>query len=265
MDALNHANGASVPLESVLCTEELKRRPSRPPDYQVENQALLALAQELTTSPGNVLQRLVDIALQLCRGHSAGVSLLEKNGSPGSLSLGGDHFRWHAVAGQWAPLVWNTTTPRNYGPCGTVLDRNITLLFSNAHRYYTQFAGVHPLPVEVLLVPFYVYGQAVGTVWVVAHDETRKFDTEDRRLLESVATFAAMAYQSRLSVAALAKANQDLQAEIAERQPPKRHCGRPTAARASFWRCWPMNFATPSRRSATWWRFCDGQGATSKR
>ncbi len=124
MDVLKYATGASVPLESVLCTEELQRRPSRPPNYQAENQALLALAQELTNSPGGVLQRLVDIALELCRGHSAGISLLEE-GPSGHLSPRGDHFRWHAVAGQWAPLIWNTTTRRDYGPCGTVLDRNV--------------------------------------------------------------------------------------------------------------------------------------------
>ena len=44
-----------VPLESILCTEELRRRPSRPPDYQKENRALLALSNALayrpTTSP----------------------------------------------------------------------------------------------------------------------------------------------------------------------------------------------------------------------
>jgi signal transduction histidine kinase len=218
MDASQHVTGASVPLESVLCTEELKRRPSRPPNYQGENRALLALAQELTTSPGSVLQRLVDIALELCRGHSTGISLLEEDGPPGRLSPRGTHFRWHAVAGQWAPLVWNTTTPRDHGPCGTVLDREATLLFSNAHRYYTQFAGVHPLLVEGLLVPFHVDGHAVGTVWVIAHDETRQFDAEDQRLLESLATFAATAYQSRSSIAAQATANQALQAEIAERR-----------------------------------------------
>jgi two-component system NtrC family sensor kinase len=195
----------------------LQRRPSRPPDYQAENQALLALAQELTNSPGGVLQRLVDIALELCRGHSAGISLLEE-GPPGHLSPRGDHFRWHAVAGQWAPLIWNTTTRRDYGPCGTVLDRNCTLLFANAHLYYAQFAGVEPLLIEGLLVPFHVAGQAVGTVWVVAHDDSRKFDAEDRRLLESLATFAATAYQARVSLSAQAKANQDLQVEIAERQ-----------------------------------------------
>jgi PAS domain S-box-containing protein len=217
MDTLSYATGASVPLEAVLCTEELQRRPARPPDYQAENQALLALAQELTNSPGGVLQRLVDIALELCRGHSAGISLLEE-GPPGHLSPRGDHFRWHAVAGQWAPLIWNTTTRRDYGPCGTVLDRNCTLLFANAHLYYAQFAGVEPLLIEGLLVPFHVAGQAVGTVWVVAHDDSRKFDAEDRRLLESLATFAATAYQARVSLSAQAKANQDLHAEIAERQ-----------------------------------------------
>ncbi|WP_429320605.1 GAF domain-containing protein [Paraburkholderia sp. GAS448] len=85
------------------------------------------------------------------------------------------------------------STPRDYGPCGTVLDRNSTLLFSNPHLYYPQFAGVLPLLVEGLLVPFHVDGQAVGTVWVVAHDETRKFDSENQRMLESLATFETRA------------------------------------------------------------------------
>lgn len=210
--------GTAVPLESVLCTEELQRRPSRPPEYEAENRALLSLMQGLIQSPGTILQRLVDVALELCRSHSAGISLLEEDGPPGSLNPKGTHFRWHAVAGQWSKLVWNTTTPRNDGPCGTVVDRNVPLLFSNPHRYYAQFAGVLPLLVEGLLVPFHIGGQAVGTVWVVAHDETRTFDAEDRRLLESLATFAAAAYQALLLNTVQAKANQALQTEIAERQ-----------------------------------------------
>jgi PAS domain S-box-containing protein len=186
--------GAAVSLDSVLCTEQLDERPSRPPNYQAEIQALLALVQELKNAPHKVLQRLVDTALELCRAHSSGISLLEE-GPPGNLSPKGDHFRWHAVAGQWAPLLWNTTTRRDYGPCGTVVDRNCTLLFANAHRYFRQFAGGQPLLIEGLLVPFHIDGQAVGTVWIVAHDDSRKFDAEDRRVLESLATFAATAYQ----------------------------------------------------------------------
>jgi hypothetical protein len=61
MDAETRGSAASIPLESVLCTEELKRRPSRPPNYQAENQALRALAQELITYSGNVLQRLAEM------------------------------------------------------------------------------------------------------------------------------------------------------------------------------------------------------------
>ena len=39
--------GASVPLESILCTEELQRRPLRPPDYEKEDRALVALVRAL--------------------------------------------------------------------------------------------------------------------------------------------------------------------------------------------------------------------------
>ena len=115
-------------------------------------------------------------------------------------------------------------------------------------------------------MPFHVDGQAVGTVWVVAHDETRKFDAEDQRLLESLATFAATAYQAR-SVDYRPGEGQPgfASGNRASASAPKRHCGRPTAARASSWRCWPMNFATLSRRSATRWRSCDGQVATTQK
>ena len=205
-----------VPLESVLCTEQLEHRLSRPPDYQAEIQALLALVQELKNAPSNVLQRLVGTALELCRAHSAGISLLEE-GAPGHLSPRGDHFRWHAVAGQWAPLVWNTTTRRDNGPCGTVLDRNCTLLFANAHRHYSQFAGVQPLLIEGLLVPFHVDGKPVGTVWVVAHDDSRKFDAEDRRLLEGLATFAATAYQVLENLNALKQQTEGRESEARSR------------------------------------------------
>jgi signal transduction histidine kinase/CheY-like chemotaxis protein len=217
MGVLNDIPAGSVSLDSVLCTEELKRRPKRSPDYQTENQALRALAKGLTNSPEHVLQELVDLALALCRGHSAGVSLLEQ-GDPGNVTAAGDHFRWHAVAGQWAPLVWSTTTPRNHGPCGTVLDRNATLLFCDAHRYFTQFEDVLPRLVEGLLVPFHIGEQAVGTVWVVAHDTTRHFDGEDQRLLESLATFAATAYHAGLLASAREKINRELKAEIVVRQ-----------------------------------------------
>jgi signal transduction histidine kinase len=200
----------AVPLEAVICTDELRRRASRPPDFEAENRAILSLARQLTHTPDAVLQGLVDAALSLCHAHSAGLSLLEEEEPPGALSATGARFRWHAVAGEWRSLVWNTTTPRDDGPCGTVLDRDGTVLFSRIHRHWPQFADVRPRMVEALLVPFHVNGAAVGTVWVVSHDDERRFDAEDQRLLESLATFAATAYQSRLASAALLAANESL-------------------------------------------------------
>lgn len=46
-----------VPLASVLCTEELTRRPPRPLDYETENRALVELAQALADSPHTIFRR----------------------------------------------------------------------------------------------------------------------------------------------------------------------------------------------------------------
>src|ERR1700716_510606 len=100
-------------LRSMLPTDELLRRPSRPPDYAAENQAIVALAKERATCPAGILKRLAATALSLCRAHSAGLSLLEDGDQK-------SNFHWRAIAGQWVPYV-NGGTPRNFGPCGTMV------------------------------------------------------------------------------------------------------------------------------------------------
>ncbi|HYW74395.1 MAG TPA: PAS domain S-box protein, partial [Pyrinomonadaceae bacterium] len=175
-----------VDLDSIIITADLSRRPSRPPDYAAENRALVALMQALARQPNGILQKLAETALTLCRAHSAGVSLLEP---------GGKNFHWPAVAGRWACHVGGGT-PRDYGPCGTVLDRDAAQLMSHPERHFTPFASVTPLIEEALLIPFYVYGKAVGTIWVIAHDQSRQFDAEDLRVMTNLGHFAAAAYQA---------------------------------------------------------------------
>jgi PAS domain S-box-containing protein len=176
----------TVPVESILCTEELQRRPPRPADYQKENTALSALAQSLADSPHTILQTLADTLLDVCAAGSAGISLLTEDD--------GKRFYWPAIAGEWKPHIGGGT-PRDFGPCGDVLDRNRTLLFSHVERRYTYFQPVQPLVEEALLVPFYVAGKAVGTIWAVAHNPDRKFDAEDERMMNSLGKFASSAYQ----------------------------------------------------------------------
>lgn len=184
-----------VPLESILCTEELRRRPSRPPDYQKENRALLALSIALADTPRTILQTLADTILEVCQSGSAGISLLSSDD-------GGKRFCWPAIAGMWKPHIGGGT-PRNFGPCGDVLDRNTPLLFGNIARRYTYFQPVTPAVEEALLIPFYVEGKAVGTIWAVAHDPRRKFDAEDERVMLSLGRFASSAYQILASLDAL--------------------------------------------------------------
>jgi PAS domain S-box-containing protein len=192
-----------VSLESILCTEELRRRPRRPPDYEKENRALVALASALADSRSNILQTLAETILDVTQCDSAGLSLLTKDD-------GGKRFYWPAIAGVWKPHVGGGT-PRDFGPCGDVLDRNRTLLFQHFERRYSYFLPVIPAAEECLLVPFYVGGKAVGTIWAIMHGDRRKFDAEDERLMSTLGQFASVAYQTVESIA-------DLNLQIAARE-----------------------------------------------
>ena len=185
---------STLPVDAVIANEELGRRRPRHDLRAKAREQLQALARELATSPRRVLQKVTDAALELCQSHSAGISLLEAEGER-------QFFRWHAVSGKWAPLLW-TRLPREFSPCGTVLDRKAPQLMIDPERYFTPLAQVPPKVYEALLVPFSVGGELVGTVWVVAHDRTRHFDGQDQRVLTELSEFAARAYQQLSTLSA---------------------------------------------------------------
>ena len=195
-------------LESILCTEELHRRPSRPPDYEKESRALLKLVGALAESPSTILQTLAETILGITQCDSAGLSLLTSDGKTPDVC--GERFFWPAIAGMWNPHVGGGT-PRNFGPCGDVLDQNRTLLFKHFERRYPYLLPVIPTAAECLLVPFYVAGEAVGTIWAILHSDRRKFDAEDDRVMGSLGTFASYAYQALASV-------DELRFQIGERE-----------------------------------------------
>src|SRR5215471_8337530 len=209
-----------APLESILCTEELHRRPSRPPDYAKENSALVALVGALADSPRSILQTLAETILEVTQSDSAGLSLLTKDEK---------RFYWPAIAGMWSPHIGGGT-PRDFGPCGDVLDRNCTLLFKHFEQRYPYFQPVTPLIEECLLVPFYVDGRAVGTIWAITHSDRHKFDAEDERLMSTLGQFASLAYQTlvhidnlKLQIAAREKAETEVR-ELASGLEAKVRC-----------------------------------------
>ena len=195
-------------LESILCTEELQRRPSRPPDYEKENQALVKLVSALADSPTTIFRTLAETIQDITNCDSAGLSLLTRDGK--TPHVDGKRFYWPAIAGMWNPHVGGGT-PRNFGPCGDVLDQNRTLLFTHFERRYPYLMPVNPAAEECLLVPFYVDGKAVGTIWGIMHSDRRKFDAEDDRVMASLGKFASSAYQALAHI-------EELKIQVAERE-----------------------------------------------
>ena len=99
---------------------------------------------------------------------------------------------------------------RNFSPCGAVLERNRPLLLCQPERHYRYPPEITPPIAEMLLVPIRIADGAIGAIWIIAHDESRKFDREDQRLLGSLANVAAVAYQT--------SAGHELKTELAARQ-----------------------------------------------
>lgn len=149
----------------------------------------------LGPSRRSLLQKLADVALGLCDAHSAGVTLLETSGAQPVL-------RWRALSGKLAPHV-GAAIPRAFSPCGTTLDADAIQLMSRPARRFRYIQAWDPEIKEILVVPFRLNGAPGGTVWVAAHDDARRFDAEDARLLTSVSMFAAAAYEVLAEVDAL--------------------------------------------------------------
>ncbi len=175
-------------LEAVLITAELDRRPRRQPDLVRENEALHSLAEYMAHRPGQLLDHLVQIAVELCDADSAGVSLLE--GAAGAEEI----FRWTALAGEFSRYA-GRTMPRHWSPCGTCLDTGAPVLFSYPGRCFTYLDEVPEPIVEALVIPFAVRGSAIGALWIVSHEPARVFDSEDVRFMTSLANFTATALE----------------------------------------------------------------------
>jgi PAS domain S-box-containing protein len=173
------------PLEDVVITPLLGRRPTRAPRHAEENAALVALSKELVDAPDRVLQSLADTACHLCGAESAGISLQE-------VENGRELFRWRATSGRMTPYL-NGVMPRDFSPCGVVIDRRATQLMADPARHYLYISQLGVPFREVLLTPFFKRDVAIGTVWIAMHGPGREFDQEDARLVENIARFASLA------------------------------------------------------------------------
>ncbi len=150
-----------------------------------EISALNELAQELVRTPKAIMDRLVELSLTLCEAESGGISLHE--------TVNGEAvFRWHALKGRFAPFT-GETIPRNFSPCGVVLDRHEPMLVKQPERYYPYLA-LEDAPIsEGLWAPLVGFeGVAVGTLWIMSHDLDRHFTQDDCDTLLRLAAFGSV-------------------------------------------------------------------------
>jgi GAF domain-containing protein len=149
----------------------------------VEADALLSLSESLARNPEGAVQQLIASAMKLTGTDSAGLSL--EDHEAGELVL-----RWVATAGEFSRYQ-NGTMPRHFSPCGTAMKGGKSLVMRDPVRHYPYISQLHVPVHTVLLVPFARRGKFVGTVWVASHAPAKKFNTEEQRIVESLATFAS--------------------------------------------------------------------------
>jgi PAS domain S-box-containing protein len=185
------AAGAVQSVDEVLATGELARRPARARDFCAEKKALTAITREMAANPHGVLQKVAELAVELCHAESAGVSILEPDGAPDS----DDTLRWQAASGIYARFR-GQVLPREATPCGGAIGSGDTQLFERPARFFPRMHDFTPQILENLSTPWSVDGQAMGTVWAAIHTPGYRFDAEDARLLRMLGTLAATAWQT---------------------------------------------------------------------
>jgi two-component sensor histidine kinase len=173
----------SAPIAAVVITDELLRRPPAKSDYLREKQAMQDLAQQMADRPTEIIPRLVALAMEICDGLSAGVSVLDRETN---------RFRWLGVQGALAAMQ-GVTVPRENSPAGLCIDIGGPVLFAQPGRAFGWMQG-GALPVsELLLVPLQSKGAApLGALWVIAK-EAGHFDSGHARAMSDLAAFAAIA------------------------------------------------------------------------
>jgi signal transduction histidine kinase len=172
-------------VDDVLINEQLDARPVPPRRAEIEIESLRKLAQKFSTDSSDLLTATVETVCELCGADSSGITVTD------ALPDGSEGLRWIATTGRIQELGLQEL-PRQYSPCGTVLDRNSPQLFSYPGHYFTYIENSWDV-VELLLVPWEVGVATRGTLWAVMQNDSRKFNREDLRVLQTLVVFAGAA------------------------------------------------------------------------
>lgn len=159
-------------------------RPVRPRNFATQMEGLQRIAHTFADSTDNILDELVNTALTLCDADTAGISIEKPDRTESNF------YEWVAVAGQYSSFL-NATLPREPSACTICLGRGAPQVFTVGKPFFDTLGVVAPLVTDGLLLPWQA-NDTRGTIFIIAHGRTQAFDSEDVRVMNILADFAAM-------------------------------------------------------------------------
>jgi GAF domain len=159
-------------------------RPVRARDVTVIPEGLRRIAHALVERPENILQVLVETAVELCGADSSAISLEKEDRTEDAC------YRWVAVAGQYSSM-FNAVFPRYPSGCSICLERGRPQRVRASKRYFDILGINAPLVTDGLMFPWQT-DETQGTIYILAHSREVAFDQGDLRIMEILADFAAI-------------------------------------------------------------------------
>jgi hypothetical protein len=201
----------NVGLEVVdLADEDVlgRRHRLRSRDRSMHMDGMNRLATAFVERPEDILQELVNAAVELCGADSAGISIERDDRTDEQ------YYQWVATAGVYSSFL-DASLPRYPSACTVCLERGGPQLF-RVHKKFFDLVGVEAaLVTDGIALPWEVE-EMRGTIFIIAHGREEAFDNEDLRLMQVLARFAAMGVRNqRQQKKLLAQASATAAAEMA--------------------------------------------------
>ena len=172
-------------------------RPLHPRDPARISGGLQQLTRAFVEEPQTILQVLVNTAVDLCGADSAGISLVNEQGTDEN------YWSWIATAGEYSSFL-DASLPREPSACGLTLERERPQLFRVGKPFFDLMGIEAPLVLDGILLPWTIDGSR-GTIWIMSHQNAEAFDCEDANLMQAFADFAAMAVRHQQQQRSLLK------------------------------------------------------------
>jgi hypothetical protein len=180
------ANLAGTGLEVVDLETDFAftRRQLHARDAATQLAGMQRLAQAFVDRPETILQELVNSAVDLCGADSAGISIENRDDDDNTI------YNWVATAGKYSRFV-NATLPSFPSACSVCIQRGQPQLFRVTPEFFDLMGIEAETVTDGILIPWEME-ETRGTLWIMAHERSEAFDKNDCRLMEALASFAAM-------------------------------------------------------------------------